>query len=147
MSVLRLHVGADLDALFEHRSGPKVRQRPDLAAGADARRPFNHCSCADDRIRADGHVVIDVDAGGGFDRHALVHQVLQDAPAHQVGHQSQVLAAVDGLDLVGHRGGDGGGLGAALNQQFDGVRQIIFALRVLVRDAVQGRIDAGHRNA
>ena len=127
---LHVHVVADGDVL-------QMDARLDDAAAADLRRPLDRDERIDDGVIADRNHRVDDDGCRIAERHAFVHQPLDDAALNLALDLCEVGAGVDaeGFDRIA--GDDGAYAPAALSQHRDQVGEVVLALRVRVRQIAE----------
>ena len=166
--VLHLDEVADLDSVHQVRVRPQVRVRTelhafveatvlDVAAGLDAHAPADHRAAREATAGLDHRVPPDLDGGvdvggGGIDeRHALGHQPLVDALAHQARGLGELGAVVDAQALGGVLEPERLDAVSLLGRVADDVGDVELALAVVRLEFVEARpqqtrrdeIDAG----
>ena len=111
--------------------------RPDLAVFANDRLPFEDRSRIEHRIAADDDRRIDIGVGRIDDRDSSGHQFYQFALAQYLFGFSQLQARVDAQCFLICGDSIGADHLTGSDEHADNIRQIIFALRIVIADLMQ----------
>src|SRR5262245_2853253 len=125
------------DAVGEARRA-HLRARADDTFAADRGLPLDRDVRIDRRIRADRDGVLDVRAGRVEDRHAALHQPVEDQSAVDGRDRRELLAIVYAGGFGGIRSDDRFDLRTGPGQNPDDVGQVVLALIVVRAHLVEG---------